>query len=89
ASTLHRLLGARLHRHGAALPADIVAVDEASMVDLGLMHALLQALRPDSLLILLGDPDQLASVEAGSVLADIVAAATPGSALAGCSGRLT
>ena len=89
ASTLHRLLGARLHRRGAALPADIVAVDEASMVDLGLMHALLQALRPDSLLILLGDPDQLASVEAGSVLADIVAAATPGSALAGCSGRLT
>ena len=89
ASTLHRLLGARLHRRGAALPVDIVAVDEASMVDLGLMHALLQALRPDSLLILLGDPDQLASVEAGSVLADIVAAATPGSALAGCSGRLT
>ena len=89
ASTLHRLLGARLHRHGTTLPADIVAVDEASMVDLGLMHALLQALRPDSLLILLGDPDQLASVEAGSVLADIVAAATPGSALAGCIGHLT
>ncbi|MHB1896397.1 MAG: exodeoxyribonuclease V subunit alpha [Metallibacterium sp.] len=89
ASTLHRLLGARLHRHGTTLPADIVAVDEASMVDLGLMHALLQALRPGSLLILLGDPDQLASVEAGSVLADIVAAATPGSALAGCIGHLT
>ncbi|MCK9367031.1 MAG: exodeoxyribonuclease V subunit alpha [Metallibacterium scheffleri] len=89
AGTLHRLLGARLQRRGAALAADIVAVDEASMVDLGLMHALLQALRPDSLLILLGDPDQLASVEAGSVLADIIAAATPGSALAGCIGHLT
>ncbi|WP_276967249.1 exodeoxyribonuclease V subunit alpha [Metallibacterium scheffleri] len=89
AGTLQRLLGARLQRRGAALAADIVAVDEASMVDLGLMHALLQALRPDSLLILLGDPDQLASVEAGSVLADIIAAATPDSALAGCIGRLT
>ena len=88
AGTLHRLLGRRLHGDSALLPADIVAVDEASMVDLGLMRTLLAALRDDALLVLLGDPDQLASVEAGSVLADIVAAAEPGSALGACVARL-
>ena len=88
ASTLHRLLGRRLHGDSASLPADIVAVDEASMVDLGLMRTLLASLRDDALLVLLGDPEQLASVEAGSVLADIVAAATPGSALGACVAHL-
>ena len=83
ARTLHRLLGYRpasnTFAHGRAhpLPADMVVVDEASMVDLALMRHLLEALREDALLILLGDPDQLASVDAGSVLADIVASARP------------
>jgi len=79
ASTLHRLLGARsdsaFFRHNASrpLPADVVIVDEASMVDLPLMAKLLDALHADAEVILVGDPDQLASVEAGTVLADIVA----------------
>lgn len=79
ARTLHRLLGYRpatntfVHGRAHPLPADIVVVDEASMVDLALMRRLLEALREDALLVLLGDPDQLASVDAGSVLADIVA----------------
>ena len=77
ASTIHRLLGSRpgraSFRHDAAntLPLDVLVVDEASMVDLPLMAKLVDALRPDARLILLGDKDQLASVEAGSVLADI------------------
>ena len=87
AGTLHRLLGRRLQGVAAPLAADVVAVDEASMIDLGLMRTLLQSLRPDTVLILLGDPDQLASVEAGSVLADIVAAA-PDTPLQGCVARL-
>ena len=77
--TLHRLLGGLPHqphryRHGAhlALAADVVVVDEASMVDLVLMRHLAQAMRPTSRLVLLGDRDQLASVEAGTVLADMV-----------------
>lgn len=75
--TLHRLLGAvpdsRRFRHHPAdpLPADLVVVDEASMVDVELMAALLAALRPQARLILLGDKDQLASVEAGAVLGDL------------------
>ena len=86
ARTLHRLLGYQPRensfRHHAQHPlaADIVVVDEASMVDLAMMRQLLDALRPDALLILLGDPGQLASVDAGSVLADIVAGA-PGNPL--------
>lgn len=79
AKTLHRLLGYRPtdntfahHRHNP-LALDIVVVDEASMVDLAMMRQLLDALRPDALLILLGDPNQLASVDAGSVLGDVVA----------------
>src|SRR5690606_19899721 len=72
---LHRLLGwtpngfrYNAQRH---LPFDCVVVDEASMVDLPMMHHLLMALAPHTRLILLGDRDQLASVEAGSVLADL------------------
>lgn len=75
--TLHRLLGVRPDgsaRHEAANPigADLVVVDEVSMVDLVLMRRLLEALGPTTRLVLLGDRDQLASVEAGSVLADLV-----------------
>ena len=76
-STLHRLLGARgssvRFRHSAEnlLPWDVVIVDEASMVPLPLMAKLAVALRPQARLILLGDRDQLASVEAGAVLGDI------------------
>ncbi|MFM8586195.1 MAG: exodeoxyribonuclease V subunit alpha [Gammaproteobacteria bacterium] len=83
ASTLHRLLGARrgsaFFKHHASNPLneDIVIVDEASMVDLPLMAKLLDALKPSAELILVGDPDQLASVEAGAVLADIAEAAAP------------
>ncbi|ABB23860.1 exodeoxyribonuclease V subunit alpha [Pelodictyon luteolum] len=90
ASTLHRLLqavpGTGRFRHGPLnpLPYDTVVVDEASMVALPLMHAFFSALSPSCRLILLGDPDQLASVEAGAVLGDICAAARlPGSALHG------
>src|SRR5439155_7134943 len=79
ASTLHRLLGWRpdsrsrfRHHRGNRLPHDAVVVDEASMVSLSLMAKLLDAVRPDARLVLVGDPDQLASVEAGSVLGDIV-----------------
>lgn len=77
ASTLHRLLGARpgtpyfRHDAGHPLPADIVVVDEASMVDLALFAKFIRALPPGARLILLGDKDQLASVEAGAVLGDI------------------
>jgi exodeoxyribonuclease V alpha subunit len=81
ASTLHRLLGRRpdhpgrfRHHRGRQLPHDAVIVDEASMVSLTLMARLLEALRPEARLILVGDPNQLTSVEAGAVLGDIVAA---------------
>jgi len=78
ARTLHRALGYLPHtptqfRHGRAdpLPADVVLVDEASMVDLALMAKLVEAVAPEARLILLGDKDQLASVEAGAILGDI------------------
>lgn len=77
AKTLHRLLGAEgdtgryRHHAGHPLDCDLLVVDEASMVDLALMSRLFQALRPEARVILLGDKDQLASVEAGSVLGDI------------------
>jgi len=77
ATTIHRLLGtisgSCYFRYNSEnrLPADIVVVDEASMVDLALMSKLIQAVSPEARLILLGDKDQLASVEAGSVLGDI------------------
>ncbi len=77
AMTLHRLLGSQgngrryyHHRHRPLL-ADVVIVDEASMIDLEMMAALLDALDEATLLILLGDKDQLASVEAGAVLGDL------------------
>ncbi|WP_295543797.1 exodeoxyribonuclease V subunit alpha [uncultured Thiohalocapsa sp.] len=74
--TLHRLLGHQRRggfRYNAAhhLPADIVVVDEASMVDVEMMANLLAAMRPTARLILLGDKDQLSSVEAGAVLGDL------------------
>jgi exodeoxyribonuclease V alpha subunit len=79
ASTLHRLLGARpgvasrfRHDRDNRLPFDVVIVDESSMVSLTLMARLLEALAPATRLILVGDPDQLASVEAGAVLGDLV-----------------
>lgn len=73
--TLHRLLGwsPRGFRYNAQrhLPFDCVVVDEASMIDLPMMAHLFNALNPATRIILLGDRDQLASVEAGSVLADL------------------
>lgn len=78
AQTVHRLLGALpsedRFRHDAdhPLPHQLVVVDEASMVDLATMRALLEALAPSAALVLVGDPDQLVSVSAGSVLADLV-----------------
>jgi len=77
ASTIHRMLGSipdsPYFRHNAknTLPVDVVVVDEASMVDLALMSKLIQALPLQARIILLGDKDQLASVEAGAVLGDI------------------
>jgi exodeoxyribonuclease V alpha subunit len=87
AGTLHRLLGvvpdSPDFRHHAdnPLPFDIVVVDEASMVDLPLMCKLAEAVADGAQLVLLGDPDQLPSVEAGDVLAAILAAAGDGSTL--------
>jgi exodeoxyribonuclease V alpha subunit len=84
ARTLHSLLGARpdtrLFRHHAAnlLDVDVLIVDEASMVHLEMMDALLQALPPTARLVLLGDKDQLASVEAGAVLGDVCRDAAQG-----------
>lgn len=80
AQTLHRLLGWRpdsrsRFRHGRdnRLPHDVVIVDETSMVSLSMMASLVAAVRPGSRLVLVGDPGQLTSVEAGAVLGDIVA----------------
>jgi len=85
-TTIHRLLGARGpgrgNRYTATnpLPADVVIVDELSMVSLPLMAGLLDALSPRTRLLLVGDPGQLASVEAGAVLADLVDAEVTASA---------
>ncbi|MEO8670243.1 MAG: exodeoxyribonuclease V subunit alpha [Tahibacter sp.] len=79
ALTLHRLLDYQPWRNafgrGARQPidADIVVVDEASMIDLAMLRRLLAAVKPESTLILVGDADQLASVATGSVLMDLVA----------------
>jgi exodeoxyribonuclease V alpha subunit len=81
AYTLHRLLGARpdsvyyRHHRDNPLALDVLVVDEASMADLALMAKLVAALPARTRLILLGDKDQLASVEAGAVLGDICAGA--------------
>ncbi len=79
ASTLHRLLGWRPGSHNRfahdrenRLPHDVVIVDETSMVSLSLMARLVEAVRADARLILVGDPGQLTSIEAGVVLGDIV-----------------
>jgi exodeoxyribonuclease V alpha subunit len=83
--TLHRLLGRAggnrtRFRHNATNPLrhDVVVVDETSMVPLSMMARLLEALRPDARLIIVGDHEQLASVEAGAVLGDIVGPAARG-----------
>jgi exodeoxyribonuclease V alpha subunit len=77
AGTIHRLLGWRpggrfRHDRLNPLPHDLVVVDETSMVSLPLMARLIQAVRPDARLVLVGDPHQLASVDAGTVLGDLV-----------------
>ncbi|MGY1459791.1 exodeoxyribonuclease V subunit alpha [Luteimonas sp. A534] len=80
-TTLHRLLGTipdspRFRHHADnPLPFDVVVVDEASMIDLPLMAKLVEAVPDGARLVLLGDPDQLPSVEAGDVLAGILRAA--------------
>ena len=96
ATTIHRLLGwvpdsrhRFVHSRSNPLPHDVVVVDEASMVNVTLMARLLEALRPQARLVLVGDPDQLAPVAAGAVLADIVeAAGAPGGELAKILGEL-
>ncbi len=79
ATTLHRLLGWRPDSHSRfahdrdnRLPHDLVIVDETSMISLWLMARLVESVRPDARLILVGDPGQLTSIEAGVVLGDIV-----------------
>jgi exodeoxyribonuclease V alpha subunit len=91
AVTLHRLLGMRAdgsgfrHRRARPLALDVLVVDEASMIDLSLMAHLLDALPAAARLILLGDRDQLAAVEAGAVFADLCAS----DGLAHCVASLT
>ncbi|CAN5600749.1 exodeoxyribonuclease V subunit alpha [soil metagenome] len=87
AATIHRLLGWQpgsrsrfRHDRDNRLPYDVVVVDETSMVSLTLMSRLLEAVRPDARLVLVGDPDHLASVEAGAVLGDLVARPAPAGA---------
>ncbi|MBP8289268.1 MAG: exodeoxyribonuclease V subunit alpha, partial [Chromatiaceae bacterium] len=76
-TTLHRLLGSRpdtrhlRHHAGNPLALDVLVIDEASMIDLEMMAAVLAALPPRARLILLGDKDQLASVEAGALLGQL------------------
>lgn len=79
ATTIHRLLkkmpdSSSRFRHDRTnrLPHDVIVVDETSMVSLTMMARLLEAVRPEARLLLVGDPDQLASVDAGAVLADLV-----------------
>ncbi|GGG00181.1 RecBCD enzyme subunit RecD [Rhodococcoides trifolii] len=86
AMTLHRLLGWQpgsksrfKYNAGNRLPYDVVVVDETSMVSLTMMSRLLEAVRPDTRVLLVGDPDQLTSVDAGAVLADLVARPVTGS----------
>jgi exodeoxyribonuclease V alpha subunit len=84
ARTLHALLGARAdtrqlqHHAGRPLEVDVLIVDEASMVHLEMMANLLDALPATARIVLLGDKDQLASVEAGAVLGDLCRRADPG-----------
>jgi exodeoxyribonuclease V alpha subunit len=92
AGTLHRLLGWRpdsssrfAHDRSNRLPHDFVVVDETSMLSLSLMARLLDAVRPDARLVLVGDPQQLASVEAGAVLGDVVGPAAGGWRMSGAA----
>lgn len=90
AKTIHRLLGVRgdggfWHDRDRPLAVDVLVVDEASMIDLSLMAHLLDALPRQARLILLGDRDQLAAVEAGAVFADLC----DNPRLAGCVALLT
>ena len=84
-STLHRLLGWRpggrtrfRHHAGNRLPHDVVVVDETSMVSLSMLASLVDAVGTGARLVLVGDPGQLASVEAGAVLGDVVGPAASG-----------
>ena len=77
ATTIHRLLGwlpgpRFTHDRQNPLPCQLVVIDETSMVSLPLMARLLDGLRPEARLVLVGDPYQLASIEAGTVLGDLV-----------------
>ncbi|MDL9937277.1 exodeoxyribonuclease V subunit alpha [Gordonia sp. ABSL1-1] len=77
AVTVHSLLGWRpgsnpRYGRGRTLPHDVIVVDETSMLSMTAMSRLLEAVRPDARLIFVGDPHQLASVDAGAVLADLV-----------------
>jgi exodeoxyribonuclease V alpha subunit len=80
AVTVHSLLGSRMprtsvrfrHDRSHRLPFDLVVIDEASMLSLSMAARVLEALRPDARLLLVGDADQLSSVDAGAVLADVV-----------------
>jgi exodeoxyribonuclease V alpha subunit len=96
ARTIHRLLGSRTrgtsfwHNVENPLPLDVLIVDEASMVSLAVMAKLFDALPARCRLLLLGDRDQLASVEPGAVLADVIdAAGALGSPLRGSVITLT
>lgn len=96
AQTIHRALGSIegsltqfRHHGGRPLSCDVLLLDEASMVDLALMRRLLDAVPEDARVIMLGDPDQLVSVEAGGVLTDLCRAAERGGPLAACVTRLT
>ena len=82
ASTVHRLLGATpdggfVHDAGHRLALSVLVVDEASMLDLALATRLLEAVPDEARIVLLGDKDQLAAVESGSVFADLCARVTP------------
>jgi exodeoxyribonuclease V alpha subunit len=90
AGTIHRLLGSKpdshthfRHDRSNCLPHDVVVVDETSMVSLSLMARLLEAIRPDARVVLVGDPGQLAAIEAGAVLRDIVGPAADGLQISG------
>lgn len=86
AMTIHRLLGVQrsdgenmhifCHNEDNPLDSDVLIVDEVSMIDISLMHALLRAIKPGARIILSGDADQLPSVGAGNVLKDIIASET-------------
>ena len=83
-TTLHRLLGARMsgrqfrYHHDNRLPVDILVIDESSMVDVEMMASVMDALPDDAQLILIGDKDQLASVDAGAILGELCHRASQG-----------